>query len=308
MPTRAAYRAAVAKLLGMHETGTASAGANNTAAQLEASGSSENGLRWRSSVLPAGELRDKWLFRPAATAPGDADRLIADYEPALGFLTPDDPWTNPPASEPFEVLGLFSAAETHALIDEALARCLVVVEITFTVADPQLRRHDLGVVAPWLHDWRWVHQVGVLAPTESRDRVDPFGRRITGTARTEDGRVVLEGPTFAVTDTVYVRLIKAARDHCRASGGEYGDQIGLLRETDEAPVGADWVAWGAVVAAQDRLDRLIETGVATQAAQRTRAAAAARFSEETRRAFTAPERTYRPLTWYGPTRELSWAR
>jgi hypothetical protein len=100
---------------------------------------------------------------------------------------------------------------------------------------------------------------------------------------------------------LYLRCYKRAYDHCRMAGGEYGDQSGLVLETDEAPIERDWLASSALVIGWRRFGHILEP-LANQRLIRDQAGAAAWFTDRSRQHFTAvaPTLTFRPARQFGP--------
>jgi len=291
----------------------------------------------QSGIPQTDMLIDRPLYRPNAVLFEDKHRYIQAYDPALGLLTPDLIWTNPPIStegattyaeleahtyadlmfftyeqlegldingvgERFEVLGPFDVPTLHQLINDGLKQCWLIVEVAAIPAQ-FATRHDLGLVAPWLQDPSDILQVGVLGAGEDRNVQDPFQRVIRGEVEQDAGRMFLNTGTrsFQAGDLLYLRCLKRAFDHCRTAGGEYGGQSGLFFETDEAPVERDWVASSALVIAWRRFAHLLEPQ-ANQRLVRDQQAAAAWFSDRCREHFTAPlpSHTLKPRRMFGP--------
>ena len=248
----------------------------------------------QSGIPQDDSLIDRPLYRPSATLQTDRHRYVMAYNPSTGTITPDIPWTVAPLSPPggtnygfleaftyhdleqyqyqdiegtgvtgigerFEVLGPFDVPTAHRLINDGLKRCWVVVEVA-CIPTVNTTRHDLSLVAPWLIDPGDVLQVGLLANGEDRNLQDPFTRRIRGTVERDGGTFYLntQPHTYNAADLIYLRVLKRAYDHCRASGGVYGDQAGLVLETDEAPLVRDWVAAAALVAGWRQFGHLLE--------------------------------------------------
>ena len=302
MPTQTTYRRALAPLLGPLERGTATSGSTATSS-LVCTGASHTGLRFKSSFQGSSRFKGKWLHRPAAANANDLDRLISLDTPSTGTFTVEDAYTAAAytggAGEAFEISSLFSGTKMNALVNEGLKRCFVVVEFTFTVVSALTKRHDMTTTtAPWLTDPDWVLQVGTLPTGTTRNQADPYRRRVRGEATKDGPTVYLEGPGFATTDTIYVKALKPAYDHCRASAGTFGDRSGLAAETHEAPVDELWVAWAAVLAGQDELDALLAGDGATKEGREARAVAAGRFSSKTAEQLQIPERTFVPAPTY----------
>ena len=281
---------------------------------------------------------DRPLFRPDATYATDRDRVVMTYDPPTGTLTPDLPWTMapiPPASgttyeyleahtyggleaftyemlegitqtgpgERFEILGPFDSGTLHQFINDGLKQCWQVVEVAAT-ATPGASRHDLSQVTPWLQDQTHVRQVGVLGEGQDRNLSDPYENIVYGSIDRDGGAMYFNSGsrTFNVGDTLFFRCYKRAYDHCRAAGGEYGDQSGLLNETDEAPIDREWATSAALVIAWRRFAHLLEP-LANQRIIRDQATAAAWFNARTHQHFTAvqPQLLFRRARRFGPS-------
>jgi hypothetical protein len=236
------------------------------------------------------------------------------YDPSTGTITPDIPWAIAPFSdaagttygfleaftyhdleqyiyqdiegsgldgigERFEILGPFDAPTSTRLLNEGLRHCWVVVEVA-CVPTILTSRHDLSVVAPWLIDTGNVLQVGLLAAGEDRNLQDPFERRIFGQVERDGGTFYLNtgSQTFNAGDLIYLRCLKRSFDHCRASGGVWGEQTGLLLETDEAPITVGWAAAAALVAGWRQFGHLLEPA-ANQRLIRDQMSAVAAFND-----------------------------
>ena len=281
---------------------------------------------------------DRPLFRPNAVLDTDRDRVVMTYDPQIGALYPDLEWTYPPIppgtgtryqdleaqtyanlerytyemlegitttgpGEPFEVLGPFDAPTLHTLINDGLKQCWLVVEVAATATEGATR-HDLGQLAPWLQDPNHVRQVGVLSEGQDRNVSDPYRAKVTGSIDQDGGTFYFnsEARTFNLGDTLFFRCYKRAYDHCRSgSGGEWGDQSGLVGETDEAPISRDWLVSAALVIAWRRFAHLLEP-IANQRIIRDQATAAAWFNDRTHQHFTAvqPTLTFRRSRSFGP--------
>ena len=302
MATLTTYRRTLAPLLGSYDLITAASSGSTTTAQLACTTLSANGVSLISTVLSASEYKDKWMYRPAASASYDVSRLIVLYTPGSGILKADATWTNAPTSEAVEILGLFPGTQLNLFVNEALKRCWLTVEFTFTTSSSQTRRHSLATDAAWLTDPRWVYQVGELASGESRSQIDPFRRMRRGLAHKDGNVVYIEGPSFPTSSTVYVKAIKPAYSHCAAAATPTTfTQSGLSAESDVATVDPEYVAWGAVIVAMDTLDSMERAGTATQEALQSRRMAAARFTHLMRTNFQEPERTFRRIENIQPT-------
>lgn len=300
MATLAQYRQALSPELGPYVGPPAyslTASSGSTTSQLEC-------LSYpiMSSIAQDDALTDRPLYRPSAAAAADKHRLVKTYAPATGLLTPDKVWTNSPNGEAFEVLGPFDAPTLHALINEGLKHCWLVVELC-AIPVATMTRHDLSTIAPWLQDPMDVYQVGYLASGESRNQTDPFARVVRGD-RVRDGNTLYldhHPRTFNASDSIYLKLLKRAYDHCRVTAGTYGGQSGLSLETDEAPIDTEWLSASTLVVAWRRFGHLLEAA-ANQRLIRDRAEAAAWFTDLTAEHFrtTLPERTLRRIGHFGP--------
>jgi len=297
----------------------------------------------KSGIPQTDQLIDRPLYRPNAVQQTDKHRYVQAYDPTTGLITPDLAWALPPLADPgvgtryidmeaftyvgmesliysdlentglagfgerFEVLGPFDVPTTHRLINDGLKNCWLVVEIACTPT-PLYNRHDLNVVAPWLQDPSDVLQVGVLHPPDDRNLIDPFENVVRGMVERDGGSMYLNTgtTTFVDGDTLYLRCLKRAYDHCRTSGGTYGEQSGLYGETDEAPIERVWAAAAALVIAWRRFAHLLEPG-ANQRLIRDQASAAAWFTDECRKHFNAPlpQRTLRRRRYFGPPQQLA---
>jgi hypothetical protein len=291
-----------------------------------------------SGIPQQDQLIDRPLYRPNATQVTDLNRYVMSYDPTTGTITPDSVWALPPLADPgsgtqyqnlevftyaeleqmiysdmentglagfgerFEVLGPFDAPTCHRLINEGLRHCWVVVEVA-CVPTALTTRHDLNVVAPWLIDSGDVLQVGLLATGEDRNLQDPFNRRIRGQVERDGGEFYLntDPQTFNPGDLIYLRCLKRAYDHCRASGGVFGDQQGLLIDSDEAPVERGWAASAALVAAWRQFGHLLEPA-ANQRLIRDQASAVAAFNDLVREHLVAdmPQKKLYRQRAFGP--------
>jgi hypothetical protein len=297
----------------------------------------------QSGIPQQDQLIDRPLYRPNAVEPTDRDRYIKTYTPATGLIEPDLEWTNPPLADPglgtryvdleaytyaglemftyeelentgltgfgerFEVLGPFDAPTTHRLINDGLKQCWLIVEVA-CIPTPMKSRHNLSVVCPWLQDPSDVLQVGYLKNYDDRDLTDPFENVVRGMVERDGGDFYLNTGTtsFLDDDVLWLRVLKRAYEHCRASGGSFGEPAGLSLETDEAPCERDWVASSALVIAWRRFAHVLEP-MANQRLVRDQAAAAAWFTDRCREHFTAPlpGRTLRRRRYFGPPRQLA---
>ena len=291
----------------------------------------------QSGIPQQDTLIDRPLYRPNATQQTDRNRYVMAYDPSTGTITPDLPWTNSPyidatgttygflealtyhdmeqynyvqlegsgptgPGERFEILGPFDQPSTTRLINEGLRHCWLVVEVA-CVPTVNTTRHDLSVVAPWLIDTGNVLQVGLLANGEDRNLQDPFQRRVRGLVERDGGNFYLntDPQTFNAGDLVYLRVLKRAYDHCRAAGGNFGDQQGLSLETDEAPVMRGWAAAAALVAGWRQFGHLLEPA-ANQRLIRDQASAVAAFNDLVREHLVAdmPQKKLYRQRAFGP--------
>lgn len=294
-----------------------------------------------SGMAISSSLLDRPIYRPSAVQELDRSRYVMSYDPPTGTITPDLPWITPPFSpdsgntygfmenytyydleghpnqnlyedleglgvtgigERFEILGPFDVPTTHRLLNDGLKQCWLVVEVACRPTD-DVSRHILVEVAGWLQDTLDVLQVGYLAEGEDRNAFDPFERIVLGQVERDGGDFYLNTGTrtFRSTETLYLRCLKRAYDHCRPSGGSYGDQSGLSLDTDEAPVEREWLTASALTIAWRRFGHVLEP-LANQRLIRDQQTAAAWFSDLTREHFTAPlpARTLKRKRQFGP--------
>jgi hypothetical protein len=297
----------------------------------------------KSGIPQQDQLIDRPLYRPNAVQPSDRHRYVQSYDPTTGLITPDLNWALPLLADPgsgtqyqnleaftyaglenleytdmentglagfgerFEILGPFDAPTTHRLINDGLKQCWLVVEVA-CIPTPLKSRHNLSVVCPWLQDPSDVLQVGVIKNYQDRDLEDPFEHVVRGMVERDGADFYLNTGTtsFVDDDVLWLRCLKRAYDHCRTSGGAFGEQSGLYGETDEAPVERTWAAAAALTIAWRRFAHLLEPQ-ANQRLIRDQATAAAWFTDETRKHFTAPlpQRTLRRRRYFGPPRQLA---
>jgi hypothetical protein len=295
-----------------------------------------------SGIPQQDQFIDRPLYRPSAAQSHDQHRYVMAYDPPTGTITPDLAWVYPPAStgagnsygflegytygdmevflyedleglgtaglgERFEILGPFDVPTTHRLINDGLKQCWLVVEVA-CLPTYLKSRHNLSVVCPWLQDPNDVLQVGTLKDYQDRDLTDPFENVVRGMVERDGGDFYLNTgtTTFVDDDVLWLRVLKRAYDHCRVAGGVFGQQSGLVLETDEAPCERDWVSSSALVIAWRRYAHLLEPQ-ANQRLVRDQAAAAAWFTDRCREHFTAPlpQRTLRRKRYFGPPRQLA---
>jgi hypothetical protein len=292
-----------------------------------------------SSIGQSDLYRERPLYRPGAVYEQDHHRYVLSYDPPTGTITPDLPWTMAPIStvgattyeqleahtygdfedllltyenmegtgingigERFEILGPWDAPTMHQLINDGLKQCWLVVDVEF-VPTPDVSRHDLSLIAPWLQDPNHVRQAGVLTVGDDRNLSDPFARTVYGVVERDGGTLYLntDGRTFNTDDVLYLRCYKRAYDHCRASGGTFGEQSGLSLETDEAPIEREWAVSSALLVGWRRFGHLLEVA-ANQRLVRDQLQAAAWFNDRTHQHFTAvaPTLTFRRARHFGP--------
>jgi hypothetical protein len=296
----------------------------------------------QSGINQLDKYIDRPLYRPQAVQETDRHRYVQAYTPSTGLLTPDLAWALPPIADPgagtlyqnleaftyaelealtyqnlentglsgfgerFEILGPFDVPTTHRLINDGLKNCWLVVEVA-CIPTPLKNRHNLSVVCPWLQDPSDVLQVGQIKDYQDRDLIDPFENVVRGMVERDGGDFYLNTgtTTFVDDDILWLRVLKRAYDHCRRAGGIFGEQSGLSLEDDEAPCERTWVASAALVIAWRRFAHLLEPG-ANQRLIRDQAAAAAWFTDECRKHFSAPlpQRTLRRKRNFGPPRQL----
>ena len=293
----------------------------------------------QSGISQQDLLLDRPLYRPTAVLATDLNRTIMAYDPPTGTITPDLPWTNAPITgvgantygdleaftygdlelvrvtyenlegtgiegigERFEILGPWDAPTMHNLINDGLKQCWLVVDVP-CLPTPGATRHDLRLVTPWLQDPNHVRQVGVLAEGSDRSVEDPFNNVVYGTIERDGGSFYFNtgSRTFADGDTLWLRCYKRAYDHCRASGGVFGEQVGLRLENDESPVERDWLVSSALVIAWRRFGHLLEP-MANQRLIRDQAAAITWFNDRTHQHFSAvaPQLLFRKARMFGP--------
>jgi hypothetical protein len=208
----------------------------------------------------------------------------------------------PGLGESFEILGPWDAPTMHQLINDGLKQCWLVVDVVCTAVE-NVTRHDLSQVCPWLQDANHIRQAGVLPYGQDPWNQDPFNNTVYGNVERDGGTFIFNSGyrTFNAGDQIWLRCYKRAYDHCRAAGGEYGEQVGLVLETDEAPTERDWLVSSALLVGWRRFGHLLEVA-ANQRLIRDQASAAAWFSDRTHQHFTAvqPTLTFRRARRFGP--------
>ena len=291
----------------------------------------------QSGIPQQDTLVDRPLYRPNAVKPTDRNRYVMSYDPSTGTITPDLPWTNSPYfdglgttyaflegmtyhdMEAYDYVKLEGSTPTgpanasrswdrstcrqdHRLINEGLRHCWLVVEVA-CVPSLLTSRHDLTIVAPWLIDSGNLLQVGLQANLEDRNLRDPFERRIFGQVERDGGTFYLNtmSQTFNTGDTIWLRFLKRAYDHCRPSGGNFGDQQGLVLDTDEVPVMRGWAAAAALVAGWRQFGHLLEPA-ANQRLIRDQQSAVAAFNDLVREHLVAdlPQKKLYRRRSFGP--------
>ena len=291
----------------------------------------------RSGIAQTFLYDQRPLYRPNAVQPLDRDRLVMTYDPPTGTLTPDLVWAFPPIAPPggsnysfleayqydglelflyqdledlgatglgerFEILGPFDAPTMHQLINDALKEIWLVVDVP-AIPTPNASRHSLALVTPWLQDPNHVRQAGLLAATDDRNQVDPFARIVYGQIDRDGADYFLntQWRTFNPGDVIYLRCYKRAFDHCRASGGIFGEQSGLNTDTDESPIVREWLVATALVIAWRRMGHLLEP-LANARLVRDQSLAAAWQRDLTQQHFTAvaPQLTFKRARHFGP--------
>jgi hypothetical protein len=292
-----------------------------------------------SSIGQSDLYRERPLYRPTAAWEQDKHRYVESYDPPTGTLTPDLPWTNSPITtagattygeleaftygdledqrltyenlegtgiggigERFEILGPWDAPTMHQLINDGLKQCWLVVDVV-CMAVEGVTRHDLRDVAPWLQDPNHVRQAGLLPSGIDPWVQDPYNAAVYGHVERDGGTMIFntDWRTFNAGDQIWLRCYKRAYDHCRAAGGAFGDQSGLLLETDESPIERDWLVSSALVVGWRRFGHILEP-MANQRLIRDQATAAAWYNDRTHQHFTAvqPTLTFRRARHFGP--------
>lgn len=302
----AEIRRFTAPLIGPYFQSAATSG--STATQLE-----DATFPIKSTLSQDDLWTDHFLFRPSAALRADQMRVVSSYTPGSGLLLPDLSWTNSAwdsttqQGEIYELHGSLAPvqdgqSDLHALINAALKRCWVVVELTLQPTSNTQVQVPLASTASWLQAAWQVRQVGRLLTGESRTDRDPYLRPVRG-------RVEQDGATWYLvldhaantSDTLVVRTVKRAYDHCAPAGGTLGSQSGLSLDGDVCAVAAEYAGWGAVTEVWQRHGKRLEMG-ADQQLLRYRAEAAAQFTKWSRAYFQMPAHTFRPAGRSGPSR------
>ncbi|MDE2096679.1 MAG: hypothetical protein KGL39_05475 [Patescibacteria group bacterium] len=295
MPTLTQFRQAAAREFGAFTSGTATSGNSNLVL---------TDATWpMMSTLAQDDLYvDYFVYRPNATVATDKVRTVKTYNPSQGQLTADAFWSyNWTPGEAYELHGMFDPNTLLQLMNDALKRCFITVEFTVPpVADGT--RENITALQPWLTNKRWIRWVGYLNNSESREKVDPYWRKIRGETFLDGGNVYIWHPTIRLdpnSTTMYVFAIKPAYYHVNS-----GAQSGLSLESDTAEPLVDRVAAGTLVEAWRRYGHLIEP-IANQRLIRDRTEAEQWFSQLNARDFELPSLEFRPITTFGP-RQQSW--
>lgn len=300
MPTLTQYRQQAAKELGRYAEGTAVTTSSTTTLV-------DTNWPIKSTLNQDDLYSDYFLYRPNAVVEADKVRIVATYTPASGFLVADRPWDIAPygggVGEAYELHGIIEPhTDLKEMLNEALKRCYIMVEVTLTPITDQIR-HSLSTVAPWFTDPLWLINTGVMQLSDDRDEVDPYSATIRGEV-VQDGATyyfVHRGRSFnPSTELVYLQMLKPAYYHCRPSGGTYGAQSGLSLESDECPVAVNWVAAGTLVEAWRHYSQLLEPS-ANQKLMRNREEASAWFTRLSNENVRIPTpRIRKPLLMWGP--------
>lgn len=295
MTTLTSYRRDAAALGGRYTLVTArSSGNTTTTIRVDAlvSDISQNDL-----------FADRWVYMTAASAT-DKVRVVSSYTPSgTGTLTVDRGYSGStvPDSKVLELHGLclpFSDDITEfswtTAINEALKRIWVPVEFTITPTASAIR-HTLASQT-WIMGRDQVLQVGWLTSSETRANQDPFlERRVKGDVEQDGATLYLRHPsrTFASNETIYVKALKRAYDHCKASGGSYGDQSGLSADSDEAMAPLEVVRWGALVEVAENVRSDLAEGGADHIAKRQNTWAGRWITAQQHYLGSLPPRTFR---------------
>lgn len=301
MATTLQFRQMIAKEAGRFQTGTFKASGGDTTNAID------EGLL-KSSISQDDLFSDYYLFIPSGTS-GNKRRVVKTYTASTGNLLVDLAFSNASdwQSKAYELHGMIEPlTDMPDLINEALKRMFVVVEFTVTPTALQTR-HSLASAAVWLTDPTWVRQVGYLVTGESREQVDPFSRTVRGQASIDGATVYLNHPrmSFNATDTIYVKALKPAYFHCKATAGSFGGQSGLSLEDDEAPVAADWLCWLALGIATRR-ERGWPGGDKQDDLRTRQTEFMTAFDQKTQENLTVPPLTFRMLRSFGRAWKGGW--
>ncbi len=264
--TLTTIRQTTAKALGRYHSGTFKSSGNSTTTGIDES--------LISSLSINDQFTDGWLVLPAKSLTDREARIVSSFTPSSGTLTIDRAWSTStvPNSTAYEWHALIEPiTQMTSIINDALKRIMVVTEITLTpTADAT--RHEITTANTWLVNPTWVRQVGYLATGETRATINPYEHRgIRGWPDTDGANVYINHPKRpgpASGETWYIRCLKPAYDHCKATAGSFGGQAGLSLETDEAPVEAEFVAWVAICVAIEQ--NMLDWGLAGDAQLETK--------------------------------------
>lgn len=244
------------------------------------------------------QWRDAWILRPNAVAAGDKVRIVDTYTPGTGTFTVDNPYTNAPITEAYEIhTTIEPVTAMNLIINEGLKRCMLEVEVTLTPIALQ-QEHLLTTAAPWLERRSWLRSVGYLGTGDNRLQLDPFTRLVRGEAYESAGAVWINHPgrAFLVTDTLYLKIMKPAYNACLTGSTP---QNGLILDADTVPANFEWAGWAAIVEGWRRYGQILETGAKTRLIP-NRAEAATMFTEKNKDNARWPLLTFRPLLFGGP--------
>ena len=296
MPTLRDYRQAAARKIGPFEDRFATGGGGDTIV--------DNGHPVRSTIVQSSLFKGFYVHRPNAPDVRDQHRLVRAYAPSTGTLTVSLAWFGaaPTNGEYYELLGVLPADVLNKLVNDTLERCFLEIEV---VGSPVVNasRHDISGIAPWIKDQRWIYQVGWLDQNEDRNQSDPFRRTVYGNVERDGEIIYINHPhhTFEVGTDVWIKAIKPAKYHCRSSGGNFGDQEGLILDSDECSVPEEWVAAGVQMLAWDQFTANLSREDEERASGK-RTEAALVFTEKTEKFYQEPDRTFvpMPVSHWGP--------
>lgn len=254
MPTQVNYRRRIARALGPYLQGTATSGSTGLNSVIVATSP------FQSSRLSDDSYRDWALLRPDATASADRARVVSSVTMSTGTYNVDNSYANAAyaagAGEVVELHGVIDPLTLmNDLLNQALKDIFLLVEFTITPANTTNTRHPMPStgtvpVTTWLLDPKWLVAVGYLSTGEVRAEIDPYARPIRYESYVDGATVYLNTYPRALqtTDTLYLLAQKRAYDHCRASGGAFGDRQGLAEGTDthEAVPFEEWVVAGVL--------------------------------------------------------------
>lgn len=310
MPTLTQYRQFAAKEAGRYYEGIFDSTGHTTTVFLD--------TQLITSLTVTDMFKDYWLYMPGAVAADNRLRVVTTGPATTGKITVDRAVsaTTAPESQPYELHGMIAPEDSLGVdklnwqycINQALKRCLLVVEVTITPT-ASATRHSLASAASWVEDPRWVRRVGYLTSSETRANVDPYeGRAVRGYAYRHSNVMYLNHSprTFATNETIYVEVLKSAYDHCRLNGDTYGNQSGLSLTNDEAVPSIEWVGFGALIEMARMQSRVLDPS-ARQLINANKEEWAAMFTKYTRQNFTLPPLTFKRITrGFGVPRAGGW--